>query len=89
MRKWVAAAVAAIAYWLARLAACLPDAAFLLLIGWAKRWVSWRKPADPLNVVLGDVEKIFKDPASSALARRMIREARPAQFKAVVRGDLL
>jgi hypothetical protein len=54
------------------------------LIGWLTR----RNPDDFNIVVLGDARKIFADPKSAQLARRMVLEARPAQLRAVVRGAI-
>ena len=90
MKKLLAAAAAEIAYGLAMIfARRVSDAWIVRRIDWAKRLVERRKPGDHLATMLGDLRKIFADPKTSALARRLLLEARPAQFKALVRGAIL
>jgi hypothetical protein len=89
MKKMFVALVAEIAYRLGLFVANhVSDAWIHRQVDRAKRLAARRDPRNHLITVLGDLNKIFADPKSSALARRMIREARPAQFKAVVRGAL-
>jgi len=90
MKNALANTVAALAWPLARLLIIhLSDARFVALLDRLIRFLARRNPDDFNIVVLGDAKKIFLDPESSMLARRMIIEARPAQFKALVRGALL
>ncbi len=89
MKKKFANIVAALAWPLARfLIVHLSDARFVALLNRLIRFLERRNPDDFNIVVLGDAKKIFLDPESSMLARRMIIESRPAQFKALVRGAL-
>jgi hypothetical protein len=89
MKKFLAAVAALVAYPLATwIVAHASDAFLLRQLGRVKSVVAWRKPGDQLVVVLGDLMKIFVDAESSRLARRLILEARPAQFRAVVRGAI-
>ena len=90
MKKILAEMAAWIAYQVANYAAAKLSYEWFVrnlgrLIGLVERF----KPGDQLITVLGDARKIFENKDSSALARRLIRESRPEQFKAVVRGGIL
>jgi hypothetical protein len=90
MKRLLAAALAAFVFafvWLVMRFA--PDICILAVI---KLFRVLLRMLDPQNfgaTVLGDAEKIFIDKKSSALARRLILEARPAQVRAVLRGAFL
>lgn len=66
----------------------LPDRLILWKLRALKRLIAWRRPKSFALTVLGDLERIFAKPASSALARRMWREARPGQLTAILKGAL-
>lgn len=81
--------VAAVTYPLAAFAVRrLSDAFILRNLQRLQRLIAKKRPGDHLVTVLGEACLIFRDPASAKLARRLILEARPEQFKAVVRGAL-
>lgn len=89
MKKILAKIAAPPAYRLALLVVNRASDAWLVRnLGRARSFFARRRPDDLAVTALGDLIKIFQDPAASLLARRLIREARPAQFKAVVRGAL-
>jgi len=90
MKKIFAGLAAEVAYGLACYLMVKASDAWILrnlrrLIGFLAK----RKPDDLMAIVLTDLAKIFESPESSAYARRLILEARPEQFKAVVRGAIL
>ena len=66
----------------------LPDGVILRLLQLARQLIAWRKPQSFALTVLRDLERIFAKPASSALARRMWREARPEQIVSILKGAL-
>jgi len=88
MPKIIASIIAHISYPAALVFFRLSDGSILKLLGLARRATRGRKTLRRMDTVLGDVEKIFRKRLSSGLARRMLREVRPAQFKAVVKGAL-
>jgi len=90
MKKLFAGIAAEIIYGLALLAASkVSDAAVVRNLRRLIRLVEWAKPGDHLITVLGDAVKIFESPESAKLARRMVLEARPSQFKSLIRGSLI
>ncbi len=87
MNKLFASVAAAIAYPLAvYFARHVSDAWTIRQLERVKAFIARRNPRHHLVTVIGDAIKIFADPKASAMARRLITEARPAQFKALVRG---
>jgi hypothetical protein len=89
MKKFLAGVAAAVAYPIAvRIMRRASDAAIVRNVRRIERLVT-RFVDDPLAATaVDDLRKIFEDPNAAALARRLILEARPAQFKATVRGAI-
>lgn len=89
MNRHLARVIAAVAHPLAIFAARrLSDGLVLRLLQRLQLMIARRRPGDHLVTVLGEACLIFRDPAGAKLARRLILESRPQQFKAVVRGAL-
>ncbi len=88
MKRWMTECMSEIIYWLARLLVLLPDRLFIAVLSRLRRMIVKRNPKDFRATVLRDVLRIFSNPHSARLARRMVTDARRHQFKALIRGAL-
>lgn len=82
MNRFLVALKARLVWFLLRLLLRLPDG----LLGRLVRPSDSLPPTTLPGMVRRDLAKIFGNPESARLARRLIREARPAQALAVLRG---
>jgi len=88
MKKCVATALAWIIYWSVFLVMkYAPNRLIVIKLGAARGLLRLFGAGQPA-AVMADAAKIFKNPQSALLARRMILTSRPGQVKALIRGAL-
>ncbi len=88
MNRTAASIAAPIIYLAARTAVLMPDWFFVAVISTAKKTLEIFAPNSFGITVTSDLLKIFRNKSSSRLARKLILQARPAQFIAAVKGAL-
>lgn len=85
MPCFLSATLAALIVFLARLLArFVPDRGFVLCLGALRALVRDAQT----RTVLRDAQRLFQNRTSARIARRILRESRPAQLRAIVRGAL-